>query len=223
MQPTPATLRRAATLAAAALLYLWMPIAAAAQGEGTQAPVVHNDEVGALAGVRADHAFAYLSGNFQTLHNHPALYADSASGMMVVIGNGYRREFPLAKAADAVKAYRNLLYDRGYEPDGKKRPKKRKSAEEEYQELLRMVSSELSDSVKRLFTADQLEHFSSISPSAGYDFFSGYSGGYPNHPVIYAHLYGFTIVGRGFKKDVPMKQASAAFAEYLALVKGGEF
>lgn len=178
-------------------------------------------DMGPLADVPADRAFAYLSGNLQTLHNHPAMYADSASGTIVVVGNGLRRAFPIAKAADAVKAYRNLLLDRGYEPDGKKRPRKKKTADEEYQELLAMMSHDLSDSVKSLFTPEQLERFGNISPSAGYDFFSGYTGAYPNHPVIYAHLYGFTVVARGVRKDLTMKQATKAIAEFLALAGGG--
>jgi hypothetical protein len=201
--------RRAALLTVAAVLFVGSALAAVAQ-----------NDMGSLADVAPDRAFAYLSGNLQPLHNHPAIYADSATGRFVVVGHGYRREFPLANTGEALKAYRNLLYDRNYEPDGKKRAKKRKSSEEEYQELLRMVTNELSDSAKSLFTSDQLDRFGSISPSAGYEYFSGYTGAYPNHPVIYAHLYGFTIVGRGFKKDMTMKEATKAFAEYLALVKG---
>jgi hypothetical protein len=209
-------LPRNAALVAVALVILLCPALCRSQ-EGNNGT---NNDMSALADVSADRAFAYLSGNFQTLHNHPAIYADSASGMIVVVGNGLRKEFPIARVAEAVKAYRNFLYDRGYEPDGKKRPKKKKSSDEEYQELLRMMSTGLSDSVKSLFTSEQLERFNDISPSAGYDFFSGFDGGYANHPVIYAHLYGFTIEGRGFKKDMPMKQASAAFAVYLSLLQG---
>jgi hypothetical protein len=204
---TIAVTRRALiAIGAYALLLLVLPQSGAAQ----------DNDMGPLAQVRAEQAFGYLSGNYRTFHNHPAIFSDSGTGRLVVLGTGYRRDFPLAKAADAVKAYRNLLVDRGYEPDGKK---KKKSRQEEYDELMGMLVATMSDSTKGLFTAEQLERFGDLAPSAGYDYFSGHTGGYPNHPVIYAHLHGFTIVGRGFKKDMPMKQASKAFAEYLALVK----
>lgn len=170
-----------------------------------------DEKMGPLRGLDAWKGFAYLSGHYQTLHNHPAVYADSASKKFVVIGTGYRKEFPFKKGADAMKAYRKLLLDRSYEPDGQRK------RQDEF--AMFDFSGELSDSVKRHFTKAQLDQFGDVAPAVGYRYFSGHTGSYPNHPTIYAHGTGFTIVARGVEMEMSMREAKKAFTTYLDVVK----
>jgi hypothetical protein len=62
--------------------------------------------------------FRYFSGNAQTLHNHPAMYASGseADAKLTVVGIDHEAGFPVADPDAAFAAYRALLVERGYLP-----------------------------------------------------------------------------------------------------------
>jgi len=71
-----------------------------------------------LRNVHPGEAYAYFSGNEKSSHNLPAIYAYQADiQKLVVIGKGYRKEFPISQTEDAFKAYHALLKNRGYKVD----------------------------------------------------------------------------------------------------------
>ena len=71
-----------------------------------------------LRNVAPREAFAYFSGNAQSNHNHPAMYAYQGDiQKVVVVGRGYREEFPISQIEQAFKAYSALLKRTGYKID----------------------------------------------------------------------------------------------------------
>ena len=71
-----------------------------------------------LRNMRPSRGFAYFSGHEGSSANHPAIYAYQAEVQkLVVIGRGYRQEFSIAEADQALQAYKQLLKERGYKVD----------------------------------------------------------------------------------------------------------
>lgn len=71
-----------------------------------------------LRNMRPSRGFAYFSGHEGSSANHPAIYAYQAEVQkLVVIGRGYRQEFPVAESDQALQAYKKLLKERGYKVD----------------------------------------------------------------------------------------------------------
>lgn len=62
--------------------------------------------------------FDYFSGHAKSNHNHPIIYAYQGDiQKLVVIGRGYREEFPISQTEQAFKAYRALLKKTRYKVD----------------------------------------------------------------------------------------------------------
>lgn len=69
-----------------------------------------------LRNVFPSDGYAYFSGNSGSNHNLPAMYAfrGGEGARLMVIGRGYREEFPMARADAAFAAYRALLAKHKY-------------------------------------------------------------------------------------------------------------
>lgn len=68
--------------------------------------------------VTPDQGYEYFSGYEKNNHNLPAIYAYQGEiQKLVVIGRGYRAEFPISQTDQAFDAYRALLKKNGYKID----------------------------------------------------------------------------------------------------------
>lgn len=69
------------------------------------------EQLPALDEVTPDIGFKYFSGYLTPYNNHPTIYAHSSNQQqkLVVVGNGFYREYPLSEINKAVEAYKSLL------------------------------------------------------------------------------------------------------------------
>ena len=71
-----------------------------------------------LRNVNPRDAYIYFSGNGVASHNLPAMYAYQGDiQKLVVVGRGYREEFPISHTEEAFAAYRELLKKTHYRID----------------------------------------------------------------------------------------------------------
>jgi hypothetical protein len=71
-----------------------------------------------LGSISPIEGYRYFSGNENSLHNHPAMYASGSGNdaKLTVLGVGVDKAFPAAEPEAAFAAYRELLVARGYLP-----------------------------------------------------------------------------------------------------------
>ncbi|MBW2276727.1 MAG: hypothetical protein JRF63_04490 [Deltaproteobacteria bacterium] len=170
-----------------------------------------------VSGIDVHDAFRYFSGNVKNSMNHPALYADTKAGSLVVTGRGMRRVFENGNVDGAIAAYRQLLVDNGYVP----------KEEEDAGDPNRMVVVLLDDILPSeshalaVFSPEQNAVLRHVSNTTAFDYFSGNRGGAHDNPTIYAMGYEdreLYLVGRDAEETFKLAESDRAFDAFRALL-----
>ncbi len=187
-----------------------------------ETPTKQLDARHALTSVKIEDGIGFLTGNYHTSSNNPAMYADPDKHMFVLLGNKSRLEVPLADPSKAIAAFEDFLLLHGYSPNGKTAPDTHQKIMVDGKEMVVMRMDELlptmpADLRSRFTTAqyDALEH---TSGTTGFRLYSGHDKDYPAHPLMFAYTKSISVVGPDTEKDFPIEKASEAFAEYRALL-----
>jgi hypothetical protein len=165
----------------------------------------------------------FLTGNYHTSSNNPAMYADPERKLFVLLGKKARLELPLGKPEDAIAAYEQFLLQHGYAANGKTAPDDHQKVMVDGKEMVVMQMSELLPEMPAdlasHFTPRQRKVIGNTTGTNGFKLFSGHDKDYAPHPMLYAGAKAVFVVGPDTDKQFPIEQASAAFAEYRAMLK----
>jgi len=188
-------------------------------------PVLPEGEAGdrkALLALPIVDGIGYMSGNYGTSHNHPAMFADPARKVFVLMGKKGKAEVPFAKVDDALAAYEQFLLQHGYAANGKEAPDDHQKIMVDGKEMVVMTMQELmpemSSETKARFTERQYKVLRNTTGTAGYQQLSGHVTEFPPHPLMFAGAEQVFVVGPGTDKSFPIAKASEAFAEYRQLL-----
>lgn len=170
-----------------------------------------------VAGIDSHDALRYFSGHIKNSMNHPAIYAHTESGSIVVTGRGERRVFESGDLDGAIAAYRQLLRDNGYVP----------KEEEDAGDPSRLVVVALDDILPSeshalaVFSPEQNAVLRQVSNTTAFDYWSGNTGGAHDNPTIYAMGYetrNLYLVGRGTEETFGLADSDRAFEAFRALL-----
>jgi hypothetical protein len=208
-------MRIAVTLAASALLTL----AACGKSQSTGADAGATDAsahaASVLKTIAPEDLAGFMSGNYHTSHNHPALYADMDRNVFVLIGRQGRAEIPLSKPDDAVRAYEQFLLLHGYEPNGKK-ASERPTIIVDGKPLVIVTMDELFPTmppdIRKRFSAEQYDVLEHTDGRAGYRVVAA------TYPLMYAYSKSLVVMGPSGEEEHPIEKASDAFSAFEKLV-----
>lgn len=158
-----------------------------------------------IDGAPFDHVVRRASGAARPLHNFPALIHDRGEDTLWVIGRGVDQRFPAAQLEEALDAYRGLLLQRGYAPDGA-----RAGPDGNLGDILADMNVEERDDAP--FTAAQVEALETLTPAEVWGRLSGAGGGPSDRLIMYAHLDGLSVQRAGLDRTFSMESARRAFA-----------
>lgn len=176
-----------------------------------------------LRPLNAIDGFGYASGNYQTSHNHPVIFADVGEKKFVLMGKRARGEVPLSEAAKAIQAYEDLLLNHGYSPNGKP-PRDDNTyvmVDGGKMVVVRMdqIFPQMPRELSSHFTSSQYQILTNTSGIELHAVFAGYYGDRPERPAMWAYSDGIVVGGKNVRREFPTAQASEAFKEYEALLK----
>jgi hypothetical protein len=188
--------------------------------EPAEIAVAAKPDQGVLRPIKVEDAVGYLSGNYHTISNNPAIFADGTR--FVMMGKQYRKEVAFADRDRAFATFEQLLLDHGYAANGKPAPDRHQKVMVDGKEMVVVQMGELFPEMpaelKARFTAAQLAVLDHTTTTDGYRLFSGHDPRYAPHPVIYASSKQLTVVGPGTEKSFPIERATEAFTAYRALL-----
>ena len=177
----------------------------------------------ALLALPIGDGIGYMSGNYGTSHNHPAMYADTERKVFVLMGRKGKGEVPFAKVDDALAAYEQFLLQHGYAANGKPAPDEHQKIMVDGKEMVVMTMSELmpemSTETKAKYTDRQYKVLRNTTGTDGYKQFSGNVTEFPPHPLMFAGAEQVFVVGPDTDKQFPIAQATEAFKEYREMLK----
>jgi hypothetical protein len=173
--------------------------------------------VGALSALPTEDLVGYLSGNYHTISNNPAVFADLDRRRIVMMGKSGRRELPIAtRPAEAARQYEAFLLDNDYAANGKTRadphPKVQVGSQEMVVVSMGELFPEMPADLKAHFAPAQLDVLYHLSGTEGYRLVAA------RGPVMWCYTGTVEVDGAGTKRAFPVEKANEAFAAFQALL-----
>jgi hypothetical protein len=194
----------------------------AGPGPAAEAEPVHvpfwEEHKDVVAGIDVHDAFRYFSGHVKNSMNHPAMYAHTKTGSIVVTGRGNRQVLEHGDFDGALAAYRKLLVDNDYIPPDQREP-------EDPSRLVVVALDDLLPSERHaleVFNPEQNAVLRRVSNTTAFDYWSGNRGGAHDNPTVYAAGYDnpqLTVVGRDTQQTFDLADADRAFDAFRELLK----
>ncbi|HUJ61094.1 MAG TPA: hypothetical protein VLX92_21470 [Kofleriaceae bacterium] len=159
----------------------------------------------------------YLSGNYHTASNNPAMYADLDRKVFVMMGKHGKAEVPLDKPDDATTAFESFLVLHGYAADGRPPTDDHQKVMVDGKEMVVVTTDELFPEMP----ADLRAHFSDAQNDALYHTrpHDGYALLAEKEPVVWAYTATLEVLAPGVARQFPVEKASDAMALFRSLVK----
>jgi hypothetical protein len=180
------------------------------------APSPFKPGTGTLDTLAPEDLVGYLTGNYHTSSNNPAIYADRDRKVFVMMGKRAKAELPLDKPEEAMAAFEKFLVLHGYAANGKQPTDDHSKVMVDGKEMVVMTSDELfpkmPDELKAHFTQTQFDLLYRTAPREGFHHLAA------THPLIWAYTQTLVVLGSGVEKEFPVAQADDAFAEYRRLI-----
>jgi hypothetical protein len=159
----------------------------------------------------------YLSGNYHTGGNNPAIYADLDRKMFVMMGKRSFAELPMTtKPAEAAAAFESFFVLHGYHANGKTPTDDHQKVMVDGKEMVVVSTDELFPKMpadlKALFTPEQAELLYHTPPSDGYKLVAA------KYPLMYCYTHSIAVLSSHDEHEFPIEKASDAFAAFAKLL-----
>ncbi len=161
----------------------------------------------------------YLTGNYHTSSNNPAMYLDRDRKLFVMMGKHGKAELPSADPLAATAAFETFLLAHGYAVNHKAvtddtHPRVMVGSQEMVVMTTDELFPEMPAELKAHFSPAQYEKLYKTATNQGMDIVA------TRAPVIWAYTHSLVVVGPGAKsQEFSVDRADAAFAAFRALAK----
>ena len=183
--------------------------------EASKPEAKHSDDPKILDALPLRDLVGYVSGNYHTGGNNPAIYADTDRKVFVMSSKAGYAELPFAtKAAEASAAFEAFLLDTGYKANGKEPGDTHQKVMVNGKEMVVMTNDELFPKMpadlRAHFTDDQYDLLYHSRPGDTYQRIA------KKYPVLWCYSGTIALVGG---KEYPVAKANDAFAALFKAAK----